>query len=124
MSTLSDIYDLEQEVAECEAALSDIENEESIISRLKQEISDEAETPINDYDMTVSDEFRGHNEDEAEMLRASLRNEIASSQAHTSKLLSEIAIAKERIRAHIRELKSRIEELKALLEPQSNDNAE
>ena len=33
-------------------------------------------------------------------------------------------LVKERIRAHIRELKSRIEELKALLEPQSNDNAE
>jgi prefoldin subunit 5 len=119
MSRHSEIHELEREIAECEEAISDLENEEEIIRRLQSEITNEAEEPVKAYDMTASDEFRGSLEEKSEDARYQICKETDSAQNDTTKLLSEIAQAKERIREHIEKCRRRIEQLEAEIEAES-----
>lgn len=119
MSRHSEIHDLEREIAECEEAISDLENEEEIIRRLQSEITSEAEEPVKAYDMTASDEFRGSLEEKSEDARYQICKETDSAQNDTSQLLSEIAQAKERIHEQIEKCRRRIEQLEAEIEAES-----
>ena len=122
MGRHSEIHDLEHEIAECEKALSDIENEEKIIGRLQDEIANEAENPTRSYDMTASDEFRGTSEVKSEDTRNHICSEIHLAQERTSDLLSEIADAKGRICKHIEKCRRRIEQLEAEIEAESRNS--
>ena len=119
MSRHSEIHELEREIAECEEAISDLENEEEIIRRLQSGITSEAEEPVKAYDMTASDEFRGSLEEKSEDARYQICKETDSAQNDTSQLLSEIAQAKERIHEHIEKCRRRIEQLEAEIEAES-----
>lgn len=123
MSIMSEIRALECEISECEEAISELEREEEIIRNLQIEITSEVEEPVNSYDMTAGDEFRGVIEENAEKMQYQIYTETHLAQESTSKLLSEIALAKERLREHIEECRSRIELLEAELETQSLDRA-
>lgn len=120
MSRHSEIRDLERQIAEDEEALSDLNSEEEIIRRLQYDIASEAEEPVKAYDMTFADEFRGTLEDEAEDYKYKICAETSTAQDSTSKLLSEIAQAKERIREDIEKCRRRIEQLEAEIEAESH----
>ena len=122
MSRHSEIRDLERQIAEDEEVLSDLDNEEEIIRRLQSEIASEVEEPIKAYDMTFADEFRGSLEDRSEDSRYKICSETSAAQDSTSKLLSEIAQAKERIREDIEKCRRRIEQLEAEIEAESHRN--
>ena len=70
--------------------------------------------------MTFADEFRGALEDEAEDYKYKICAETSAAQDSTSKLLSEIAQAKERIREDIGKCRRRIEQLEAEIEAESH----
>ena len=123
MGRHSEIHDLEREIAECEEALCLLDDKEKIIRRLQAEISDEAEEPVNKYDMTVAGEFRGNIEADAEDMQHHIYIETHSAQERTSKLLDEIVQAKERIREHIEKCQRRIDQLWEEIEAESRSNA-
>ena len=122
MGRHSEIHNLEGDIAECDKALSDLENEERIIIRLQVEIAYEAENPTKSYDMTASDEFRGISEDKSEDTRNQICSEIHLAQERTSDLLAEIADAKGRICKHIEKCRRRIEQLEAEIEAESRNS--
>ncbi len=120
MSRHSEIRDLERQIAEDEEALSDLNSEEEIIRRLQSDIASESEEPVKAYDMTFADEFRGSLEDKSEDSRYKICAETSAAQESTSKLLSEMAQAKERIREDIEKCRRRIEQLEAEIEAESH----
>ena len=123
MGRHSEIHDLEHEIAECEDALRMIDDKEEIIRRLQTEITDEAEEPVKNYDMTVAGEFRGSVESNAEDMQQHIYGETHLAQEQTSELLSELEQAKERIREHIDKCQRRIDQLWAEIEAESRSNA-
>lgn len=123
MGRHSEIHELEREIARCEEELRILESKERIIRRLQAEIEDEFETPVKNYDMTLTAEFRGVIETNAEDIQSQIYSETRRAQDHTSEFLSEMARARERIREHIEKCQRRIDHLWAEIEAESRSNA-
>lgn len=123
MSKQSKILELEREIEECKESLFNLENEEEIIRKMQSEIASDAEEPVQGYDMTVSEGFRGELEEKAEDIKCQICIETCIGQDLTSKLLLEIVRAKERILEHIEDCLRQIEQLSAELETDSSDIA-
>ena len=123
MSRHSEIHDLEREIAECEEELRVLDSKEQIIRRLHTEITDEVEVPVKNYDMSISSEFRGVLETNAEEMQNQIYSETCLAQECTLEFLSEMARARERIHEHIEKCQRRIDQLWEEIEAESRSNA-
>ena len=123
MGRHSEIHDLECDIAEREEEYRKLERAEEIIKRLLSKLTAEVEEPVKNYDMTVAEEFRGSLETDAEEMKNHIYSEAHLALERTSKLLSEIAQAKERIREYIEKCRRRIEQLLAEIEAEVHSKA-
>ena len=112
---ISEIHHLEHKIDEHRGYLEKLEEGYQVISDLYVRIKEKAADPEASYDMTKCDMFKGKLEQEAEELQQELVGRIAVTLEDTSKHLSELQRAMERIRDLIEEWNREIDSLEAEL---------